>query len=113
RRPSRRCGVAAQQRPRRRHRRDHSGAVSSRRADEHADPGRDGAAMTMAEAPAPQLADLEALYEAHHRQAIGLAYRILGDLGDAEEVVQEVFLSVWRTGHQYDPTRGSTHAWVL
>ena len=69
--------------------------------------------MTMAEAPAPQLADLEALYDAHHRQAIGLAYRIVGDLGDAEEVVQEVFLSVWRTGHQYDPARGSTHAWVL
>src|SRR5579872_840304 len=67
----------------------------------------------MAEAPAPQLADLEALYDAHHRQAIGLAYRILGDLGEAEEVVQEVFLSAWRTGHQYDPARGTTRAWVL
>jgi RNA polymerase sigma-70 factor (ECF subfamily) len=63
--------------------------------------------------PTPQLADLEALYDAHHRQAIGLAYRILGDLGDAEEVVQEVFLSAWRTGHEYDPSRGTTHAWVL
>ena len=69
--------------------------------------------MTRADAPARQLSDLEALYDAHHRQAIGLAYRILGDLGDAEEVVQEVFLSAWRTGHQYDPSRGSTHAWVL
>ncbi len=64
-------------------------------------------------APTPRLAELEALYDAHHRQAIGLAYRILGDLGDAEEVVQEVFLSAWRSGHQYDPSRGSTHAWVL
>lgn len=63
--------------------------------------------------PAPRLADLESLYDAHHRQAIGLAYRILGDLGDAEEVVQEVFLSAWRTEHQYDPSRGSTHAWIL
>lgn len=61
----------------------------------------------------PRLADLEALYDAHHRQAIGLAYRILGDLGDAEEVVQEVFLSAWRTQHQYDAARGSTHAWIL
>jgi RNA polymerase sigma-70 factor (ECF subfamily) len=60
-----------------------------------------------------QLQDLEALYDAHHRQAIGLAYRILGDLGDAEEVVQEVFLSAWRSGHTYDPSRGSTHAWIL
>ena len=63
--------------------------------------------------PLPELADLEALYDAHHRQAIGLAYRLLGDLGDAEEVVQEVFLSAWRSGHTYDPSRGSTHTWVL
>jgi RNA polymerase sigma-70 factor (ECF subfamily) len=67
--------------------------------------------VTVPDAPAPRLTDLEALYDAHHRQAIGLAYRILGDLGDAEEVVQEVFLSAWRT--QYDPARGSTHAWIL
>jgi len=64
-------------------------------------------------ATAPRLADLEALYDEHHRQAIGLAYRILADMGEAEEVVQEVFLNAWRTGHQYDPSRGSTRAWVL
>jgi RNA polymerase sigma-70 factor (ECF subfamily) len=69
--------------------------------------------VTGADGPAPRLADLEALYDAHHRQAIGLAYRILGDLGDAEEVVQEVFLSAWRTQHQYDASRGTTHAWIL
>jgi RNA polymerase sigma-70 factor (ECF subfamily) len=69
--------------------------------------------VSTSEAAVPQLADLEALYDAHHRQAIGLAYRILGDLGEAEEVVQEVFLSAWRAGHQYDPSRGSTRAWVL
>ncbi|HET6320290.1 MAG TPA: sigma-70 family RNA polymerase sigma factor, partial [Chloroflexota bacterium] len=46
-------------------------------------------------------------------QALGLAYRLLGDVGDAEEVVQEVFLSAWRSGHTYDPTRGSTHTWIL
>jgi RNA polymerase sigma-70 factor, ECF subfamily len=61
----------------------------------------------------PELANLEALYDAHHRQAIGLAYRILGDLGDAEEVVQEVFLAAWRSGHTYDPSRGTTHTWIL
>jgi RNA polymerase sigma-70 factor (ECF subfamily) len=69
--------------------------------------------MSAPQAPAPQLADLEALYDAHHRQAIGLAYRLLGDLGDAEEAVQEVFLSAWRSGHTYDPARGSTHTWIL
>ena len=66
-----------------------------------------------AAAPSPELADLEALYDAYHRQAIGLAYRLLGDLGDAEEVVQEVFLAAWRAGHTYDPARGSMHTWIL
>src|SRR6202049_1988966 len=64
-------------------------------------------------APSPELATLEVLYDAHHRQAIGLAYRILGDLGDAWEAVQEVFLSAWRSGHTYDAARGSTHTWIL
>ena len=69
--------------------------------------------MTSSQAAVPNLADLEALYDAHHRQAIGLAYRILGDLGEAEEVVQEAFLSAWRSGHTYDPSRGSAHTWIL
>ena len=69
--------------------------------------------MTTPQVPAPELADLEVLYDAYHRQAIGLAYRMLGDLGDAEEVAQEVFLSAWRSGHTYDPGRGTTHTWIL
>ena len=69
--------------------------------------------MTTSQVPAPELARLEALYDAHHRQAIGLAYRLLGDLGDAEEVVQEVFLAAWRSSHTYDAARGSTQTWIL
>src|ERR1700687_1095351 len=69
--------------------------------------------MTTSQPPTPELAQLEVLYDAHHRQAIGLAYRILNDLGEAEEVVQEVFLSAWRSGHTYDAARGSTHTWIL
>lgn len=56
---------------------------------------------------------LEALYEEYHRQALGLALRVLGNMGEAEEVVQEAFLAVWRAGHTYDPARGSTRTWIL
>ena len=56
---------------------------------------------------------LEALYEEYHRQALGLALRVLGNMGEAEEVVQEAFLAVWRSGHTYDPERGSTRTWIL
>jgi RNA polymerase sigma-70 factor, ECF subfamily len=59
------------------------------------------------------LASLEELYDNYHRPAMGLAYRMLADAGDAEEVVQEVFLAAWRQGHQYDPTRGSAQTWIL
>ena len=69
--------------------------------------------MNTAHEPDRQLSQLEALYDEHHRQAIGLAYRVLGDLGDAEEAVQEVFLSAWRSGHTYDPGRGTTRTWIL
>jgi RNA polymerase sigma-70 factor, ECF subfamily len=69
--------------------------------------------VTTAEAPSPELSQLEKLYDAHHRQAMGLAYRMLGDVGDAEEVVQEVFLSAWRAGHTYDASRGSMQTWIL
>ena len=68
-------------------------------------------------APAQQtsaeIGTLEALYEEYHRQALGLALRVLGNMGDAEEVVQEAFLAAWRAGHTYDPSRGSTRTWLL
>jgi RNA polymerase sigma-70 factor (ECF subfamily) len=67
----------------------------------------------MSEAAALALDSLETLYDAHHRQAIGLAYRMLGDRNDAEEVVQEVFLAAWRSGHTYDASRGTTQTWLL
>lgn len=61
----------------------------------------------------PDLATLEQLYEAYHRQALGLAYRMLEDRAEAEEVVQDVFLASWRAARGYDATRGSTRTWLL
>lgn len=69
--------------------------------------------VTAAEDAGAGLGTLEALYDAYHRQALGLALRMLGDMGEAEEVVQEAFLAAWRAGHTYDPQRGSTRTWIL
>jgi RNA polymerase sigma-70 factor (ECF subfamily) len=66
-----------------------------------------------ATAQVDSLAFLEQLYEAYHRQALGLAYRMLHDRGEAEEVVQEAFLAVWRMAGRYDSGRGSTRTWLL
>ncbi|MGH9367861.1 MAG: sigma factor, partial [Thermoanaerobaculia bacterium] len=53
---------------------------------------------------ADALADL---YDRYGSRLNGLACRILGDTGEAEEVLQEVFLYVWRAAATFDATRGS------
>jgi len=53
------------------------------------------------------------LYDRHVSRLLGLAYRILGETGEAEEVVQEVFLYVWRAASSFDAARGSVLAWLL
>ncbi|MCC7370435.1 MAG: sigma-70 family RNA polymerase sigma factor [Chloroflexi bacterium] len=65
------------------------------------------------EQPGTELGTLEAVYEEYHRQALGIAVRVLGNVAEAEEVVQEAFLAVWRMRHTFDATRGSAKTWVL
>ena len=53
------------------------------------------------------------LYDRFRRPAFALARRILADDTLAEDVVQDVFLSVWRDPHAYDGSRGSFSSWLL
>ena len=55
----------------------------------------------------------ESLYDRHGRAAYSLAYRMVGDRQAAEDLVQEVFLKVWRRSGSYRPERGSVRTWVL
>jgi RNA polymerase sigma-70 factor, ECF subfamily len=55
----------------------------------------------------------EVLYERHSGAAFSLAYRMVGTRGVAEDVVQEAFLNLWRSGTRYERTRGSVRTWVL
>src|SRR5690349_18719621 len=55
----------------------------------------------------------EVLFERHGGAAFSLAYRMCGRRSVAEDVVQEAFLSLWRSGARYDRARGSVRSWVL
>jgi RNA polymerase sigma-70 factor, ECF subfamily len=55
----------------------------------------------------------EVFYDRHGGVAYSLAYRIVGDQAIAEDVAQEAFISVWRSGARFDQARGSVRAWML
>ncbi|MDQ6781601.1 MAG: sigma-70 family RNA polymerase sigma factor [Candidatus Eremiobacteraeota bacterium] len=56
---------------------------------------------------------LEELYDRYGKVAYSLAYRIVGDRGAAEDLVQEAYLSVWRRAASYHPEKGSARNWLL
>ncbi len=55
----------------------------------------------------------EVVLERHADAAFSLAYRICGRRSLAEDIAQEAFLSVWRSGARYDRARGSVRTWTL
>ncbi len=57
-----------------------------------------------------------ALAEAYRRHApavFGLARRVTGDPGEAEDVTQEIFVRLWDRPDRFDPTRGSLRTFLL
>jgi RNA polymerase sigma-70 factor (ECF subfamily) len=55
----------------------------------------------------------EVIFDRHSGAAFSLAYRMCGRRAMAEDVVQEAFVSLWRSGARYDRRRGSVRNWVL
>ncbi len=66
--------------------------------------------------PLVETGDAEAfatLYDRHGRMAYSLAYRMMGEKQEAEDVVQEAFIKVWRSAGGYRMGRGSVRTWIL
>ena len=56
---------------------------------------------------------LALLYDAYGRPAFGLAYRVVDDPKEAEDVVQEAFLTLWRQAKRLDARRGSVRSLLM
>lgn len=55
---------------------------------------------------------LRTVYDRHGARAMAIALRILRSQPEAEEIVQEVFLEVWKRAATFDVARGTISSWV-
>src|SRR6478672_7841204 len=55
----------------------------------------------------------EALYKRFSRALYGMAYRMMNDAKEAEDVLQEGFTYIWRKAETYDSSRSSPFAWAV
>jgi RNA polymerase sigma-70 factor, ECF subfamily len=56
---------------------------------------------------------LAVLFDRYHRLVFSIARRIVRDDGEAEDVVQNVFLDIYRSIGQFEPSKGSTRVWIM
>ena len=56
---------------------------------------------------------LTVLFDRYHRLVFSVAFRIVRDPGEAEEVVQTVFLDIFRAAANFDAHKGSLKVWIL
>jgi RNA polymerase sigma-70 factor (ECF subfamily) len=56
---------------------------------------------------------LPILFDRFHRLVLKIALRILRDPGEAEDVMQDIFLEIFNKAGQFDPAKGKTKTWIL
>jgi len=56
---------------------------------------------------------LAKLYDRYSPVLLAVATRILGERREAEDLIHDVFLEVWRQAADYDDSRGTVRAWIL
>jgi RNA polymerase sigma-70 factor, ECF subfamily len=56
---------------------------------------------------------LELIFERYHRLVLVTAIRILHDVGEAEDLMQSIFLEIFQKANQFDPSKGTLRHWIL
>ena len=74
---------------------------------------RDADARLAARIRAGETDALGELYDRYASTALGTALRVVGDREEAEDVVHDAFVAVWRKIDRFDPARGSLRGWLM
>jgi RNA polymerase sigma-70 factor (ECF subfamily) len=53
------------------------------------------------------------LFHRYCRQVFSVSFRILRDRSETEDILQEVFLSIYLQQERFDPARGTVRTWIL
>jgi RNA polymerase sigma-70 factor (ECF subfamily) len=53
------------------------------------------------------------LFRRHFRSVLGIAFKILRDQTEAEDILQEVFLAIHLQQERFDPAKGTVRTWIL
>jgi RNA polymerase sigma-70 factor (ECF subfamily) len=69
-------------------------------------------AMLMARIAAGERAALRRLYDATSGKLFGVCLRILSDREESEDVLQDVYLTIWRRAGRFDATRAGVMTWA-
>ncbi|MGB7257048.1 MAG: sigma-70 family RNA polymerase sigma factor [Pseudolabrys sp.] len=67
----------------------------------------------LARVAASDRAALQTIYRLSSAKLFGVCLRILGERSDAEDVLQEVYLTVWRKAGDFDVGRASPMTWLI
>jgi RNA polymerase sigma-70 factor (ECF subfamily) len=70
-------------------------------------------ATALARIPGGDRAALQTVYRLTSAKLFGVALRILGERSEAEDVLQEVYVTVWRKAADFDAGRASPMTWLI
>mgnify|MGYP002776990031 CR=1 FL=1 len=76
------------------------------------DPAAEQAGEWLARVAGGDAAAFEALYHATSSRLFGVCLRVLPDRAEAEDVLQEVYTTIWRKAGQFDPGRAGALTWM-
>ena len=77
------------------------------------DTNRSLIAAALARIPGGDQAALQTVYRLTSAKLFGVALRILGERSEAEDVLQEVYVTVWRKAADFDAARASPMTWLI